>query len=237
MYETAIKKNAVKKAEKEGGLVARHEGRYIVCAEAELPGDAKVVWKDGENVGRVKKAVAETAPTEPQASPATETDESSPLVQSNIPLEEDVVETEEASDDPEGEEEEESSEDEEEPEEEGESIETEESLTTEAPVEETVSETPPVGSETRLPKVVIRQTGDKGAVSIGTIDLRQAPAPEMIKELEDLESSSRVIATSGACHAYPVSDESWADLMESCIGIVQKYYSEEDHELVIDRLH
>lgn len=301
MYTSAVKKSAINKATKNGlgEVVFRHEGKYCVELEENMPEGAKMVWKDGEAVSKpkttskiVKNAEAKqeegSEDVEAENSAKAEISEEDTTPQSDI--EEDRMETgvhvskkEESAE--EGETTESSTEVEVE-EEHAETIEIEvkqEDLDmnpelaeegievgvtvevepmTEVEIEESEvvkaahekgeqieAGTSPEGAK-ELPqtdpttqsvedlrkKVIVRQTEPRGAVTVGTVDVRKRPEAEMVKEIEALESCSKIIPTGGAVHAYPASDEVWDELMNEVIKLVNKYYSDNDFNVVIDRI-
>ncbi len=92
------------------------------------------------------------------------------------------------------------------------------------------------GAPKRKRKVVVRQTEPLGIVTIVTIDLREAPKKDMIEELRELESCGKIEPSGGAVNVHPLTDEWWSELMESCISVVNRYYSDKVYLVSVERI-
>lgn len=247
MIKCSNKNQAVKKCDKmEGTSVIRFEKAYQVCDTDAIPEGAKVIYPTaGESVqpeGKDIRAKAQVAPTEkkeitpikeevpigvdkPMSTGAhvsklgtSELKDLEPVDEEELDIEEEkefVVDRNATG------------------------IEmTEEEVEAEMKIEEAPDPETYVAPkvDTRKKKIVIRQSEPRGAVTVSTIDLRTSPRLEMVREIEGSEPCIRVIPTGGACHAYPKTDEDWAELMENTIASVRKFYSEDEYDIVVDRI-
>lgn len=224
IFEGSARNTAVKRAVENGQdkyVVIRYNKKYCTADRNNLPEGCKIVWQDGEFV-KGKITQAKLMETGKHITEKTGKSFEEAIAEPEYDEEERVTAVDMA---------------------EGESetvthqVELPEDSETEAVDEIDPAEVESLAATKRLPRVIVRQTEPNGCVTVGTIDLRQKPDIELVSSIKDLDSCLRVIETGGGCHAYPLDQENWADLMNGVIELTEKTYPSNEYEVRVDRIH